>query len=109
MSSADEDTSDEEFALRQYSVVHFIKRGRKGKTRLVDMIPTNWLNSKKQPGRFSTKFPESSDNPEDKQLLDELVKSLADPPAIWKSYTVAVLGQASMFIILHTLYSLFYH
>ena len=96
--SSEEDSTDDEIEIRDFSLIRFVKRGRQSITRQVDIIPSKWLESKKQKGRFSTKFPESSTNPEDSQLLHDLVQSLGDPPTIWKSYTVAVLGQASMCI-----------
>lgn len=84
--------------LLDYAIVQFIKRGRPGVTREIDIVPSKWLNHSKSKDRCTTKFPEASTDPEDNALLHDLVKELADPPEIWKEYTVDILGRASKFI-----------
>lgn len=97
MSSSQQDSSDEETELPDFSIVHFIKRGRQPKTRQVDIVPSKWLDSKGK-GRFCTRFPELSSDQDDSEFLHGFVKSCADPPEAWKTYTVAVLGQASAYL-----------
>lgn len=97
MDDGDQDNVDPD-AVYDFTIVQFIKRGRQSKTRPVDIVPTKWLEFDKQKGRCTTKFPESSSNPEDTTVLHDLVRSLADAPAIWKSFTVDLLGRARMFI-----------
>lgn len=100
MSSADEESSDNEAELRNYSVVQFIKRGRPSVTRQVDVVPSKWLESKSK-GRLSTRFPELSSTPDDSKFVHDFVKSCADAPESWKLYTVVVLGQACTYLNQH--------
>lgn len=94
MGSEEEDVSEEEIELRDFTIVQFIKRGRQAQARSVDVVPSKWLDSQIK-GRLCVRYPILS-TPEDIELLRDFVKSCADPPDLWKTYTVRVLGQASM-------------
>lgn len=89
--------NEEQLSLYNYLLVEFVHPGRKKKVVEVDLVPFKWANFSKSKQRCEVKYMGPPYTQERSELLQDLVKSLADAPEDWGCFTVELRGQASKY------------
>lgn len=98
MSSSDNDSEEKLPMLYAFALVKFVHRGRKRKLEEIDIVPKKWITFDLDLNRFVTKYAPADSNQEDYQVLQDLVRMLADPPKPYTSYSIDIKGRAGQFI-----------
>ncbi|XP_011875530.1 PREDICTED: uncharacterized protein LOC105566265 [Vollenhovia emeryi] len=79
-----------------YKLIEFIAKD-KCKGRSVDVVPCEWIVYDNATGNLKTVFMPPPYVDETVELLHSLVKSRAEPPKLWPSYDINIVGDAKTY------------
>ncbi|KYQ53674.1 hypothetical protein ALC60_04646, partial [Trachymyrmex zeteki] len=77
-----------------FKIVKFIKRGRKGLKKEIDIVPATWIHWDNKTKRLKVPFLPTPYTSEDIKLLHDIVKSECEAPESWPIYNVDIIGEA---------------
>lgn len=89
--------SDNEDDDYKFSIVKFIKKGRKNITKEVDIVPSSWIEWNKKLQKLEVPFLSPPYKNEDFDLLHDMVKNECEVPESWEKYKIEIVGHASMY------------
>ena len=81
--------------LQPYQLVSFTDDVVKNGLKSVECVPNKWISYDTKIGSCMVRYMEPPYNNEDTQLIQDLIKNMANPPESWPLYRVSLHGHAS--------------
>lgn len=92
------DSEVEQEIIYRFKIVKFIKRGKKGPKKEIDIIPATWIRWDDKTKRLKVPFLATPYTNKDINLLffHDIIKSESEAPESWPLYNVDIIGESSM-------------
>ncbi|XP_011699738.1 PREDICTED: uncharacterized protein LOC105457027 [Wasmannia auropunctata] len=95
MSDSDSEVEETEQEMKyRFKIVKFIKRGRKGSKKEIDIVPAEWIHWDNKTKRLKVPFLPTPYTNEDIKELHKIVKSECEAPESWPLYNVDIIGES---------------
>ncbi|TGZ34414.1 Uncharacterized protein DBV15_12920, partial [Temnothorax longispinosus] len=91
------ESDDGEKMIYRFKIVRFVKRGRKGLTKEIDIVPSAWIDWDEKTKRLKVPFLPPPYTKKNINELHDMVKQESEVPDSWPFYNIDIVGQAKTF------------